>query len=611
MIPKIIDLKNILEVEAKELKIGDELLIFHHNYLNDNPQKAIFIPKIIPSKNLWISLPREIYKKYSYKTNELTSNPIIQLINKKFKYSKVSKIYKCLWDDLDFSEKKLINDKCSDFPFLVKYGEEAGRWSNIILELPKEFFSFLGWYIAEGGVDKNRVTITQTKKIHPLRYDKIKSILKLLNYPFSYDNKKIIRINSRIIKEVIVSLCSEGAGNKKIPLHLLNRERALTLLKNYYLGDGNLKKGKWKRYSTKSSQLKNDLTYLLGALGEYCSIVHPKKSDGVFRIINTEGRNYKRKTHGLINFNGTTPVRIKNLKIIKEKVNVYDIETGNGWFIATNGIVVHNCYGVFGSKNFPLFCLPVAESTTGIGQYSIKKTIEKAEDMGVKVLYGDTDSVFLTNPSEEQLNDLSKWSKKELDLDLEEEKTYQFLALTNRKKNYIGIYKDTQYVDMKGLLAKKRNTPDFIKKVFNQLIELLKDITNDKEFKQAKNEIVEIVKNNLRKIGKPGAFNLEDYAIRIEMRKPIHKYDKVVPQHVRAAIELRELTKREIQKGELISFVKTKTTDGAKVIDIAKLQDLDVKKYKELLRSALEQVLDALGISYEEIKGIKKMDAFF
>jgi hypothetical protein len=25
----------------------------------------------------------------------------------------------------------------------------------------------------------------------------------------------------------------------------------------------------------------------------------------------------------------------------------------------------------------------------------------------------------------------------------------------------------------------------------------------------------------------------------------------------------------------------------------------------------LEQVLDALGISFEEIKGIKKMDAFF
>jgi DNA polymerase I len=274
-------------------------------------------------------------------------------------------------------------------------------------------------------------------------------------------------------------------------------------------------------------------------------------------------------------------------------------------------VFINGSYGVFGSRNFPLFCLPVAESTTGIGQYSIKQTIEKAEEMDVNVLYGDTDSVFLDNPTEEQLDKLSEWSKKELDLDLEEEKTYQFLALTNRKKNYIGIYKDTQYVDIKGLLAKKRNTPDFIKKVFTQLIEILKEITNNKEFRQAKSKIIDIVKTNLRKIGKPGAFDLEDYAIRIEMRKSIDKYDKVIPQHVRAAIELRDLTNREIQKGELVSFVKTKTSDGAKVTEIAKLQDIDTKKYKELLRSALEQVLDALGISYEEIKGIKKMDSFF
>ena len=136
-------------------------------------------------------------------------------------------------------------------------------------------------------------------------------------------------------------------------------------------------------------------------------------------------------------------------------------------------VFVNSAYGVFGSQNFPLFCLPVAESTTGIGQYSIKSTIKMAEETGVKVLYGDTDSVFLLNPTKNQMNEISKWSKEELDLDLEEEKTYQFLALSQRKKNYIGIYKDTGYVDMKGLVAKKRNTPEFVKKIFSELIEQL------------------------------------------------------------------------------------------------------------------------------------------
>ena len=71
--------------------------------------------------------------------------------------------------------------------------------------------------------------------------------------------------------------------------------------------------------------------------------------------------------------------------------------------------------------------------------------------------------------------------------------------------------------------------------------------------------------------------------------------------------ELRE----KFQKGNVVTFIKSKGKTGAKVMEIAKLQDIDPKKYRDLLKSALEQVLDALGITFEEIKGIKKMDAFF
>ncbi len=291
-------------------------------------------------------------------------------------------------------------------------------------------------------------------------------------------------------------------------------------------------------------------------------------------------------------------------------------------------VFINASYGVFGSRNFPLFCLPVAESTTGIGQYSIKQTIKKAEELGVKVLYGDTDSVFLLNPSKSQMKEISDWSKKELDLDLEEEKTYQFLALSQRKKNYVGIYKDTKFVDIKGLVVKKKNTPEFIKKTFSQLLEILKQITNDNEFQLARKKIIAIVKDNLKKIGREGAFTLEDYTINIALQKHLKDYIKTIPQHVRAANAFikREIVKAQAnnaseneiiaiknryQKGVVVRFIKSKGPIGAKVTEHAKLQDINSKKYRELLKSALEQVLDALGISFEEIKGIKKMDAFF
>jgi DNA polymerase I len=229
----------------------------------------------------------------------------------------------------------------------------------------------------------------------------------------------------------------------------------------------------------------------------------------------------------------------------------------------------------------------------------------------VRVLYGDSDSVFLDSPTEEQLEEISKWSRENLDLDLEEEKVYQFLALSERKKNYIGIYKDSKYVDIKGLLAKKKNTPDFIKKIFSHVVEILKEITNKEEFQEARKEIVDIVRKSLRKIGREGAFDLEDYAINITMTKPIEKYNKVIPQHVRAAMQLEDATGKECQKGDVITFIKSRDSSGAKALELAKLQDIDSKKYKSLLKSALKQVLDALGISWQEIRGMRRMDSFF
>jgi len=365
-----------------------------------------------------------------------------------------------------------------------------------------------------------------------------------------------LQSNSTTWTALFESLCGSGSANKHLPSFIYNIEKKYQkLLYNYYLkGDGSIEKGNIQSFTSKSLRLVSGLCYLLKSWGTDMSIYYDAKRD-VYRIRERKGKDtYERQ------------IKTKLTEIPHQGTYVYDLSVQNTeMFVDACGmIMLHN-----------------------------------------------TDSVFLKNPTKDQMKKISDWSKKELDLDLEEEKTYQFLALSERKKNYIGIYKDTKYADIKGLVAKKKNTPEFIKTIFSELIEILRDITNNEKFLKAKDKIIEVVRINLKKIGKSDGFTLEDYAINIALQKDLKSYTKVVPQHVRAALELRDVTGKEYQKGETISFIKSKGTIGVKALDLAKLQDIDTKKYKELLISALEQVLDALGITYDEIKGIKKMDAFF
>ena len=69
-------------------------------------------------------------------------------------------------------------------------------------------------------------------------------------------------------------------------------------------------------------------------------------------------------------------------------------------------VILNASYGVFGAESFDLYCPPVAEATAAIGRHSLTQIIEKARQLGIEVVYGDTDSVFLKNPTEEQIQEL-------------------------------------------------------------------------------------------------------------------------------------------------------------------------------------------------------------
>ncbi|NHJ48072.1 MAG: DNA-directed DNA polymerase I [Asgard group archaeon] len=272
-------------------------------------------------------------------------------------------------------------------------------------------------------------------------------------------------------------------------------------------------------------------------------------------------------------------------------------------------VVINASYGVFGAPHFPFYCPPLAEATTAIGRDSITKTIEKCKEIGVEVIYGDTDSVFLKKPTKEQINELIVWSDKVLHIDLGIDKNYRYLALSDRKKNYLGVYPDGN-VDVKGLLGKKRNTPPFLRNLFREIVSILSKVNTIDDIVTAKQDIEAIVKDRYTKL-KKRELALEDLVFRVQINKGLDKYVKTTPQHVKAAKILVEKTGAEIGAGDLISYVKTNETNGVLPVELADVSQIDVDKYLSQMDSTLTQVLDPLGISFDRIIGIRSLDDFF
>ena len=273
-------------------------------------------------------------------------------------------------------------------------------------------------------------------------------------------------------------------------------------------------------------------------------------------------------------------------------------------------VILNASYGVMGAEIFPLYYLPAAEATTAIGRHTILETIKKCEQIGIEVLYGDTDSLFIKKPTEEQIQQVIEQAKNDHGVDLEVDKTYRYCVLSNRKKNYLGVTKEGK-VDVKGLTGKKSHTPPFIKKLFYDLLDVLSKVQTMEDFKNAKKEISEKIAICSKKV-EAKEIPLKDLTFNVMLSKAISEYTKTIPQHIRAAKQLETI--REVKKGDIISYIKIQNKPGVKPVEMAKKEEIDSKKYMEFLESTLEQITSSMDLDFDTILGKAKqtgLDEFF
>ncbi len=254
-------------------------------------------------------------------------------------------------------------------------------------------------------------------------------------------------------------------------------------------------------------------------------------------------------------------------------------------------------YGYCGWLGARWYMKPVAEGTSAWGREVIKETIEMAKKYGLKVIYADTDSVFVTN--EDSVKEFSRTVTEKLGLEIKPDKIYRRVFFTEAKKKYAGLLEDGT-LDVVGFEIVRGDWPEIAREVQENVLNIvLREGDLDKAIKFV-NETI----NRIRE----GKVSLEELVIWETLTKPPEKY-KVKAPHVIAAKKLVEAGGR-LEAGSKVGYVVIKgegsISDRAVPYSLADISNIDTEYYisKQIVSAAL-RVLEYFGVKEDQFTGKK------
>ncbi|MEM2995408.1 MAG: DNA polymerase domain-containing protein [Candidatus Bathyarchaeia archaeon] len=273
-------------------------------------------------------------------------------------------------------------------------------------------------------------------------------------------------------------------------------------------------------------------------------------------------------------------------------------------------IITNASYGYAGWIGARWYMKPVAEAATAWGRYAIMNAIKMAEKCGLKVVYGDTDSLFVENEPE-KIGRLSREIAEKLGLEVKPDKVYVRIFFTEAKKRYAGLLPNGQ-LDIVGLEVIRGDWADIAKKVQERVLEIiLKEQSSQKAVKYVRQIIYELRQKRIP---------IRDLIIWKALTKPPEEYE-VKASHVEAA-KMLMAKGWKLAVGDKIGYVvvtgEGRLYERVKPYMFASYDEIDVEYYvsKQVVPAAV-RVLESFGITEEQLitsqveeKGTKLTDFF-
>jgi len=267
-------------------------------------------------------------------------------------------------------------------------------------------------------------------------------------------------------------------------------------------------------------------------------------------------------------------------------------------------VIANATYGYAGWIGARWYIKPVAEATTAWGRETIKRTIEIAKKLGLMVIYGDTDSVFLKYDPE-KIKEFERIVEKELGLDIKPDKIYERVFFTEAKKRYAGLLKDGR-IDAVGLEVVRGDWSEIAREVQEKVIEI---VLKEKSPEKAANYVRDVIKQ-LKERKVP----YEQLIIWKTLTRKLEEY-KVEAAHVIAAKKLLEAG-GSLEVGDKIGYVivkgEGKLADKAVPYSMTSYDDIDIEYYinKQIIPAAL-RILEGFGYDEKQLKTGERQVSLF
>ena len=262
-------------------------------------------------------------------------------------------------------------------------------------------------------------------------------------------------------------------------------------------------------------------------------------------------------------------------------------------------ILTNAAYGYAGWVGARWYIKPVAEAASAWGRHIILTASQMAQKAGIKVIYGDTDSLFIKYDAA-KAEQLQQDVQAEFKLEVEIGEVYVRIFFTEAKKRYAGLRKDGS-LDIVGLEVIRGDWAEVAKKVQEHVLEIILK-------EQSPKKAVEYVRSTVSDL-RHKRLPLAELIIWKTLTKPPEQYAIRAP-HVEAAKMLIARGWR-LSGGDKVGYVVL-AGKGALYLRVmpyvfAKTEDVDVDYYvTNQVLPAAARILSFFNVTQKELELITK-----